>query len=132
MTNDDPIEQLAREILAAQLVALGLPPDTRFFHGGFPGLGVGDRILPPSTTSTPYTLLEYGTAAVARNDRVYVATRPEDALAFACMYPGGGSLYEVEPALPITPDPDCAEPGLSWEAPFAVVLRVAASRVSLF
>jgi hypothetical protein len=100
--------------------------NTRYFHGGTPGLKPGHLILPPATTGTARTLAEYSEqlgAEHVRRDRVYLTTGRDVAKVYAAFYPDG-SLYEVEPDGDLVPDPDCAVPGVSFECPAARVLRV--------
>lgn len=100
-------------------------PAVRYFHGGVPGLVPGDLLLPPVATGTTRTLtadvLEMG--GQARRDRVYVTTGREVARVYAALFLDG-ALYEVEPVGELVADPDCLEPGVSWEVPAARVLRV--------
>lgn len=96
----------------------------RYFHGGVPGLKPGQRLMPRAVTQTPYALGRYDRTGVAKPHRVYVTTTAESAVIYAVGYPGGGWLYEVEPIGRLTPDPDCLEPGLSWECARAVVVAV--------
>lgn len=95
---------------------------TIYWHGGRPGIRRGGVLLPPSITKVP-SLSEYGAAGVHRRDRVYVTIRREVAL----MYAAGvrnGVLYQCVPIGDIDPDPDCLDPGLSWQCSMARVLRV--------
>ena len=91
-------------------------PLVRYWHGGTPGLAVGDLVLPPEQTGAP-TLADFGAGGVCRRDRIYITTRPEIAVLYAAMHPSGrGKVYEVLPAGPLDPDPDWnGEPGLSLE-----------------
>ncbi len=107
----------------------GVPAAVKFYHGGPPGLRVGDRILPPSVTGVP-SCKSFGAAAgldtsVIRTDRVYLTSHPVAARMFAGMHPSyRGCVYQVTPEGQVDPDPDCKDPGLSWEAPSAVVVAV--------
>ncbi|MFW6010842.1 MAG: NAD(+)--rifampin ADP-ribosyltransferase [Gemmatimonadota bacterium] len=96
-----------------------------FYHGGPPGLHVGDMILPASETGAP-SCSEYGAAGVHRADRVYLCTDIHGALLFAAMHPSGkGRVYEVEPEGEVEPDPDwTGRPGVSVQAPRAKIVRV--------
>jgi hypothetical protein len=69
---------------------------TRYFHGGIPGLEVGDRILPPSISGTP-TTADYAAAAICRRDRVYASTELRVARVYAALAPlgGHGDVYQV-------------------------------------
>lgn len=91
-----------------------------FYHAGPVGLR---QILPPVVTGAP-SAASYGAEGICRRDRVYVTTSLPAAIGFASLCPpdGRGAVYEVEPTNPV-PDPDCSEPGLSWEAERARVLR---------
>lgn len=93
-----------------------------YWHGGQPGRKRGEFLLPPNITKSP-SLSEYGAARVHRIDRVYVTTRIEVALFFAAGIPNG-IIYECEPIGDVEPDPDCSEPGLSWQCQKARVTRV--------
>ena len=79
---------------------------TRLWHGGVPGLRVGDWILPPAETGAESIgdvsrALGF-TRVVSRLDRAYVTTDRQLALALASGYgrrdraAGRGSLYAVE------------------------------------
>jgi hypothetical protein len=71
-----------------------------WFHGGIPGLNVGDELLPPSQTGKP-TLLDYSrefAANTQRDDRVYLTRDPKAAALYAFGYPRG-DVYEAEPTL---------------------------------
>lgn len=97
---------------------------TAYYHGGFGGLRVGDRVLPPAVTGASSTA-DHGAEGVCRRDRVYLATEETAAALFAALHPSGrGKIYQVEPVGELEPDPDCNEPGMSWAAPEARVLRV--------
>lgn len=96
---------------------------TTYWHGGHPGLEVGDYILPPSETNTTHTLLEYG--SIGRRDRVYLTTEFAGALFFACVHPDGGHVYEVEPEGELADDPDWfGTSGVSVECQRARIVRV--------
>lgn len=99
-----------------------------YFHGGVPGLKVGDRILPPDKTGTERTLSQYATqlgapAHARRTDLVYLTTERQIAKAYAAFYPDG-ALYQVLPVSPVDRDPDCLTPDLSWHCPEAIVMVV--------
>lgn len=105
-----------------------------YFHGGIPGLGFGDRLAPPDETGNASSR-SFADAAgikgaeVIRTDRVYVTTSPQAAYLFAGLYPGGGDVYEVLIEGDVEPDPDCSQPGLSWECQAARVVGVLARGV---
>lgn len=101
---------------------------SRLWHGGKPGLTVGDMVLPSSVTGVEPATLGVaerlgGDAETVRRDRVYVTSDRQVATAYAAMFPNG-ALYEVEPVGTVEPDPDCLVEGLSWRAPAARVVRV--------
>ena len=99
----------------------------RYWHGGMPGLKVGDRILPPCESGTERRLIDSLPYAppddVARDDVVYLSTDRNVAKGYAAYYPDG-ALYEVRPVGELEPDPDCNVEGLSWRAPAAEVVSV--------
>jgi len=99
-----------------------------YWHGGAPGLSVGDVILPPSTTGTPHILCAYmgdeGERPGWRRDRVYVTTRREVAVVFAALFLGGGAVYLVHPSKPLEPDPDSPDLNTSQACLAARVLSV--------
>lgn len=111
-----------------------------WFHGGVPGLTLGDQILPPSMTgmrSLADVALERGmdpglSIPEARR-RVFVHRDPDQATLFAAMYPGAfGAVYQVEPAGPLEPDPDWkGDPGASAMTTYATIVRVVASEVTV-
>lgn len=83
-----------------------------WFHGGKPGLTVGDLILPPDATGTTRRLSTHatlmGAAYGTRTDVVYLARYQDHARVFAAFYPDG-ALYQVAPASEVEPDPDAPE-----------------------
>lgn len=85
------------------------PHSDSWFHGGYPGLEVGEFIDCPDVTAAENTLSAYATAAGAphgtRNDVVYLTDRQDTARAYAAMFPDG-ALYRVEPVDVVGPDPD--------------------------
>lgn len=84
------------------------------YHGGPPGLRVGQRILPASKTGVASTA-KYGAQGVCDPDKVYVTPLPEAAAMFASMHPSGdGRVYKVETEGEVRYDPDCSENGLSY------------------
>lgn len=93
-----------------------------YWHGGPAGIQRGALLLPPSITMAK-SCSEYGAAGVHRRDRVYITTSQ----AAAMLYAAGqrrGAIYQCEPLGEIEPDPDCSQPGLSWQCERARVLRV--------
>lgn len=98
-----------------------------YWHGGAPGLKVGELILPPASTGTTITLAAYMDGAEKlragyRADRVYVTTQQEAAELYAALYPEGGWVYRVQPWMPLEPDPDCTEPGVSFACLGALIV----------
>ena len=90
------------------------------FHGGPAGL---TEILPPRVTGAVMS-----TGAIrpdlATADRVYLTSDERAARFFAAMAPARNvCVYEVEPLGDLEHDPDCNEPGLSYAAPSARVIR---------
>lgn len=99
------------------------------YHGGPPGLKVGQRILPARVTGVRSTA-EYGAAGICDPNKVYVTTDPLAAAIFASMHPSGdGRVYKVETIGAVTHDPDCNEDGLSYVCEAArIVGRVKVKR----
>lgn len=105
--------------------------DMTYFHGGVPGLALGDSLLPPSVTGRPdgsVSIIErHGLdGAHVRGDRVFLGTL-EVAYLFAAMYPlpEGGWIYEVDPVGDVEPDPDyTGGADESVQCPSAVIVRV--------
>lgn len=102
------------------------------YHGGPPGLKVGQRILPPNITGAPSTA-SYGASEVCNPNKVYVTPDPLAAALFASMHPSGdGRVYKVKTVGQVTYDPDCSERGLSYACDEAVIVsRVKVKRKSL-
>lgn len=103
-----------------------------YYHGGVPGLRLGDELLPPSITghfglnSASDISREMGATHVAK-DRVFLATTLEIAEMFAAMYPEltGGWVYECDPVGTVELDPDYFGPdGESVQVERAVVTKV--------
>lgn len=104
--------------------------ETRYFHGGIPGLKPGDKVKPPSETGNEI-LLQYAKHhpdSVQRADRVYLTSSIDAARMFAFAYPYG-TVYEVEPDAPTEHDPDCDLVGLSFQCPSATVVRAVRKNV---
>lgn len=94
-----------------------------YYHGGNAGLKVGDYILPASKTGARSCSDSFFPArSVHRNDRCYVTTHPDAALMFASLNPQP-RIYVVEPE-DLSNDPDCSEPGLSYECSRAKIIKV--------
>jgi hypothetical protein len=103
-----------------------------YYHGGIPGLALGDEVLPPSVTgmqdsASRISREEFGVEYV-RLDRVFLGASVDIASLYAAMYPArdGGWVYEVEPCGPLEPDPDYRgeNPMDSVQAPSATIVRV--------
>ena len=110
-------------------------PDVVLWHGGVPGLSLGDLILPAAEVGPKHQSEAWRTAlALASavtddraitNDRVvYVSLDRAAALEFACTHPSGkGCVYEVEPVGDLHPDPDNYD-GTAWTCSRAIVRGV--------
>ena len=98
----------------------------RYFHGGTPGLQVGDALLPPDLTGTAHRLAHYAPTdapAYFTDGRwVYVTTNREVARGYAAFHPDG-ALYEVTPD-GLEQDPDCYVPDLSFRCVSARIRTV--------
>lgn len=94
-----------------------------YYHGGIPGLKVGDFVLPPSETGVPSNA-DYGAGEVCEKGKVYLTTDINAAKMFAAFYPlGDGWVYQVEPDGDLEPDKDCLDDGLSWQCKRAKVMN---------
>lgn len=108
------------------------------FHGGVPGLRVGQWILPPAVTGVKgadkYAKYDPGVYDPAL---VYMVTDLEQARMFAAMCPTGsgpgrgGDVYRVQPTIPLALDPDCHIEGSSWCASRALVLGIVSTGVRI-
>ncbi len=110
----------------------------RLWHGGAPGLRVGD-IIEPRPAGDDSHLIDGCPTCEARRDgepladddldpsKVYVTTDREYARVYAAGYPHG-ALYRVEAIGELTPSPD---PVPSWGCGSARVLAVYDRRVTL-
>lgn len=99
----------------------------RYYHGGYGGLKEGGMLLPPSITGAK-SCADYGAGHVCRRDKVYITTDVDVARFAATMTPNG-KVYEVFPLGVLGPDPDCLEPGHSFECDRARIVRVVPKRV---
>lgn len=95
---------------------------TTYYHGGPEGRQRGAFLLPPAVTKAD-TLANHGAEGVCRRDRVYLTTNYAAALLYAAGHKRG-VVYEVEPIGDMTLDPDCNQPGLSFECERARVRRI--------
>lgn len=100
-----------------------------WFHGGKPGLAVGDIILPP-TESGADMLAKYGEDDAPEHRRVYITRDPRYAATYACSFPRG-DLYEVEPLGKRGNDETYFIAGLSQWCERARVTRVTRRNVRL-
>ena len=97
---------------------------TKYFHGGYGGLSVGQFILPPHLTKAP-TTASYGARGICDPTKIYVTTIFDAAVMFACAHPSGrGKVYEVEPVGTVSEDHDAKSPGFSYECSRAKVTKV--------
>ena len=109
----------------------------RFWHGGAPGLEVGDHVLPPAATGLNKTRADQSAEAgldqiSQRRDRIYVTTDPELAKVYARSWFDGirarthGWLYVVEvEGEHLEGDDDLLSlPGVSYQAPMGIVVAV--------
>lgn len=93
-----------------------------YWHGGFPRIRVGGKILPPSITGHKCAS-DYGASDVHSRDRIYITTSFDAAKIWASMYPSNEAvIYEVSPIGEVEPDPDCSAPGLSFQCSGATVV----------
>lgn len=112
-----------------------------FWHGGAPGLTVGETVLPLSQikSGSLLSLLPAGYGAnPSRADRVYVTSDREFARAYAARFSikfpganGAGALYRVEPRAPfeVDLDYDHVRPRMSVQCGSALVTGVEESPV---
>jgi len=113
-----------------------------WFHGGVPGLGVGNVLLSPADSrvnrelslQVPVGRLSASTLhGLTPNQRfVYVTPCPAFAVVWARMWPGGGAVYQVEPLGRLRDDTQTApeHPAASAQcAEAARVVSVVAPRV---
>lgn len=105
------------------------------YHGGRAGLRVGQLLLPPAITGVkPANEYADYPPGVYRPDRVYLTTDPENARLFAALHPSGtadrgGDVYRVEPLHGLERDHDCKIRGMSYQAPQARIVAIAATSV---
>lgn len=106
-----------------------------YWHGGVPGLRVGDYLLPRSVTRTR-SYADIVQDYVGSAEWVHITIDKDFAAFHASAYvnpdgrPGGGSLYAVRPGGRPQPDPDDV-PGQSFTVRRARVIRVAQTGVEL-
>lgn len=90
---------------------------TAYYHGGPRGLRA---ILPPSKTGARSTGDYTGARHIHDQNAVYVTTDYGAAVLYACGHTKG-CVYQVQPHN-LRFDPDCTEPGLSFECDRADVI----------
>lgn len=99
--------------------------DTRLWHGGVPGLKVGDLIRPASETGTEHSITRRAAGLAnpghVRDDQVHLTTDRNAARAYAAAYPNG-ALYVAEPIGDTEPDPDA--PDIAIRCPAARITAV--------
>jgi hypothetical protein len=93
-----------------------------YYHGGNRGLRIGDKILPPKITGRTSTS-DYIANNVHRRDRIYVTPDIAAASLYASVHQEP-TVYEVVPEGSLGHDPDCDQPGLSFECDKASIVRV--------
>lgn len=107
------------------------------WHGGAPGLAVGDRIIPRAKLPTTSfdRILENATDPTLV-DRVYLTTDRDFAFGWAVRYgnmpyPGArhGALYAVTAIGELRPDPDFEADAGAWTAEEAIITEVDKRRV---
>ena len=107
-----------------------------YWHGGRPGLVVGDVLVPGRANQKALTL--YADQLADYAEGAFITDNRQFARAWASSYPvrqGGtarGTLYQVRPEGELSRDPDYLHGAeVSWYCPRAVVVRVAEQNVSL-
>jgi len=105
-------------------------PRHKLYHGGVPGLTLGQKLQPPSITGMR-SCSEYDNDH-CRPDRVYLTTDVAEAAVYAALAPPGGrgDVYEAEPEGELEPDAS-GELGTAYAAPTATVVAVLRRAVSL-
>jgi hypothetical protein len=93
-----------------------------WFHGGVPGLSIGDEIRPPTETGFD-TLRKYRERDTEACARVFVTREPGLAASYAASFPLG-DVYQVEPERPLLDDPDTLMPDAVKACRRARVVRV--------
>jgi hypothetical protein len=99
---------------------------TVYFHGGPWGLRQGDFILPPEETGAKSCsdLNLKIPKNPHRKDRVYLAATMDAAFMFGAQAPWREvAVYAVIPWKELEPDPDCSEPGLSFQCERAKIIQ---------
>jgi len=112
----------------------------RYFHGGRPGLHVGDVLTPASERQDTEALtmiaqdIDHAEKAKADPSFVYISTRYDIGMFYAKGFPPkGGAVYAVVPFGPLEDDPDFKGPsGVSLRCRAATIVRVLDKQVKLF
>lgn len=115
-------------------VASVVTAEPRYWHGGAPGLAVGDLITPRPAGDDAHLIDGCATCEARRAakplatdhldpTRVYISTDREYARLYAAGYPRGG-LYQVEPIGDMVETTGIDDPLPSWAVPTARVLAV--------
>ena len=110
----------------------------RFWHGGAPGLAVGDRIIPRAhLPDDNYDKAPHTTIDPTDTDRVYLTTDASFAVGWALRYantpfPGArrGTVYEVRPEGELEIDTDFPAEAGSWHSTSAVIIGIYRRRVT--
>jgi len=95
-----------------------------YFHGGYPGLKIGEYLSPASVTGVR-GLDDWASSTSGDIGKyVYVTTNMPAARLYAAMYPGknGGTVYECLPEGDIAPDRDCDLAGISFSCARALII----------
>lgn len=119
------------------MMQTGTTENTMFWHGGMPGLAVGDHLLSRSRAAdTRRSLMAMPRPydqGVTDPDLVYFSNDRDFARAYAFQLeletPGGqlvnrGTLYRVEPIGDVDEDEDYRGTGISWAARSAIIVDV--------
>ena len=95
-----------------------------YFHGGFPGLKVGEYLLPACETGVRGLDDWSSSNSDDIGKFVYVTTNMPAARLYAAMYPGknGGTVYECLPEGNLAPDKDCDLAGISFSCSRALII----------
>lgn len=112
--------------------------EQRFWHGGAPGLSVGDRIIPRSRLDDAcFDKWITSRDDPTNTDRVYITTDVSFATGWAIRYantpyPGArrGAIYEVVPDGEIVRDPDFPAEAGSWYTSTATIVGIRRPKVT--
>lgn len=117
---------------------MNISPPQQFWHGGAPGLQVGDRIIPRSQLAdTNFDRWISSPDDPTDTDRVYITTDVSFATGWAIRYantpyPGArrGAIYEVVPDGDVVADPDFPAEAGSWCTTSATIVAVRRPKVT--